>query len=74
LENNIIRFCIETRSKTGTDIIQIGLPNFETYIFKKPFPRGLVTLLETDRIKKVASKIPQIEQSYAKLRLHLAKE
>ena len=44
-------------TKTGPDVIQIATPDLDTYIFKKPFPNSLITLIESPKIKKVASMI-----------------
>ena len=43
--------------KEGPDIIQVTTRDLETYIFEKPFPKGLKTLLESTEILKVASRI-----------------
>jgi hypothetical protein len=43
--------------RSGPDVIQICTQDLTTYIFQKPFPKGLTTLLQSTAIQKVASKI-----------------
>lgn len=52
--------------KEEPDIIQVTTRDLETYIFEKPFPNGLKTLLESTTILKVASKISSDRSKLAK--------
>lgn len=62
----------------GPDIIQITTEGLDTYIFEKPprasFPKGLIKLLESDTIQKVAATISADRTKLAEAGIKLAGE
>jgi hypothetical protein len=85
--NDIITICEQNRwdvlsldsewtrgLRSGPDVIQICTQDLTTYIFQKPFPRGLPTLLESTAIRKVASKISADRSKLAEIGIKMEGE